>query len=115
MKLLIAVIQPTKLHAVRQALAKIGVERFTVCDAHGYGHRREKMEMYRGRMVADDLLRKVALEIAVNDDFLDRTIETITNAARIGSEGSIGDGKILVLPMDEAIQIGPTSRGPEAV
>jgi nitrogen regulatory protein PII len=114
-KLIIAIIQPTKLNAVRQALAKIGVERLTVCDAHGYGHRRGKTEIYRGRKLASDLFRKVALEIAVNDDFLDRTIETITNVARIGSEGSIGAGKILVLPMDEAIQIGPTSRGPEAV
>ena len=61
------------------------------------------------------LLRKIALEIAVNDDFLERTVDTIVNTARTGAEGSIGDGKIFVLPMEEAWQIGGAERGPEAI
>jgi nitrogen regulatory protein PII len=62
-----------------------------------------------------NLLRKVVLEIAVNDDFLERTLETIANVARTGEEGNIGDGKVFVLPCDEAIALGGELRGPEAV
>jgi nitrogen regulatory protein P-II 1 len=114
-KLLIAVIQPTKLTAVRSALHQIGVTRMTVCDAQGYGRQRGRTEMYRGHEYATHLLRKVALEIVVNDDFLDRTIETIESVARTGPEGNIGDGKIFVLPTLEAIQIDNGYRGPGAV
>ena len=77
MKLILAIIQPTKLEAVQSALAKIGVERMTVCDAQGFARQRGQSEMYRGVEYKTQLLRKIALEIAVNDDFLDRTIETI--------------------------------------
>src|SRR6476620_3097883 len=103
MKLLIAVIQPTKLSAVREALAKIGVTRLTVCDAQGYGRQRGQTEMYRGNEYKTNLLRKIALEIVVNEDFLERTVETITSVARTGPEGNIGDGKIFVLPADEVV------------
>ena len=75
MKLVIAVIQPTKLNAVREALEKIEVTRLTVCDAQGFGRQRGRTEMYRGHEYTTILLRKVALEIVVNDDFLDRTLE----------------------------------------
>jgi nitrogen regulatory protein PII len=115
MKLVIAVIQPTKLEAVRQALNKIEVTRMTVCDAQGYARQRGRTEMYRGHEYKTHLLRKIALEIIVNDDFLDRTVETITNVARTGPGGEIGDGKIFVLPAEEAISISGTIRGPEAV
>lgn len=115
MKLLLAIIQPTRLRAVREALVKIGVERMTVCDAQGFGRQRGQTEMYRGVEYKVHLLRKIALEIVVNDDFLDRTIEAITSVARTGTEGNIGDGKILVLPCAETLQIGGTARGPEAV
>ena len=115
MRLVIAVIQPTKLTAVREALTKIGVSRMTVCDAHGYGRQRGQAEYYRGNEYRTNLLRKVALEITINDDFLERTIETITSVARTGPEGTIGDGKIFVLPADEAIDIAAGRRGPEAV
>lgn len=119
MKLVLAIVQPPKLSALREALQKVGVERMTVCDAQGYGRQRGQSAMYRGREYKTNLLRKVALEIVVNDDFLDRTIETIHRVARTGPDGQIGDGKIFVLPCDEAIQIssakgGPIS-GPEAV
>ena len=115
MKLVLAIIQPTKLSAVQDALTKIGVERMTVCDAQGYARQRGRTEMYRGHEYKTNLLRKVTLEIAVNDDFLERTIEVLSEFARTAPEGSIGDGKIFVLPMDEAIRIGATTRGPEAV
>ena len=87
----------------------------TVCDAQGFGRQRGRTEMYRGYEYKTTLLRKVALEIVVNDDFLDRTIETIESVARTGHEGTIGDGKIFVLPALEAIQIDNASRGPGAV
>ena len=112
MKLVIAVIQPTKLNAVREALQKIEVTRLTVCDAQGFARQRGRTEMYRGHEYTTRLLRKVALEIVVNDDFLDRTLETLINTARTGPEGTIGDGKIFVLPADQAIQINDGSRGP---
>ena len=115
MKLIIAIIQPTKLSAVREALERIEVARLTVCDAQGFGRQRGRTEMFRGHEYSITLLRKVALEIVVNDDFLERTIETIVNTARTGPEGTIGDGKIFVLPADQAIQINDGSRGPGAV
>jgi len=115
MKLVIAIIQPPKLEAVREALGKIEVLRLTVCDAQGFGRQRGRTEMYRGNEYTTQLLRKIALEIVVNDDFLDRTLETIISVARTGPEGTIGDGKIFVLPADEAIQINDGARGPGAV
>lgn len=115
MKLIIAVIQPTKLQAVHEALKKIEVTRLTVCDAQGYGRQRGRKEVYRGHEYKTHLLRKVALEIVVNDDFLERTIEAITGVARTGPEGTIGDGKIFVLPSMETIQIDNGARGPGAV
>ena len=115
MKLLLAIIQPTKLSAVREALERIGVERMTVCDAQGYARQRGQTATYRGHAYKTQLLRKVMLEIVVNDDFLERTVETLTRVARTGSSGAIGDGKIFVLPAEETIRIGQTVRGPEAV
>ncbi|HBE70552.1 MAG TPA: transcriptional regulator [Planctomycetaceae bacterium] len=115
MQLVMAVIQPTKLHAVRDALENIGVHRITVCDAQGYGRQKGQTATYRGVEYKVNMLRKVALEIWVNDDFLERTLETISNVARTGSEGTIGDGKIFVLPTAEAISIEDDVRGPGAV
>ena len=115
MKMLFAVIQPTKLDALQQALARIGVTRMTVCDAMGYARQRGRTELYRGHEYKTSLLRKVMLEIAVNDDFVEPTIDCIVEIARTGPEGHIGDGKVFVVPMDEAIQIGQTSRGKEAI
>ncbi len=115
MKLIVAIIQPTKLNAVREALEKIEVTRLTVCDAQGFGQQRGRREIYRGQEYKTTLLRKVALEIVVNDDFLERTLETISSVARTGPEGTIGDGKIFILPALEAIQISDGSHGPGAV
>ena len=115
MKLVIAIIQPTKLNAVREALDKIEVARMTITDAQGFGRQRGRTEMYRGHEYSIKLLRKVVLEIMVNDDFLERTINTIINVARTGPEGNIGDGKIFVVPAENAIQIVDGAKGPGAV
>jgi nitrogen regulatory protein PII len=114
-KLVIAIIQPTKLKAVQEALHKIEVTRLTVCDAQGFGRQRGRTDLYRGCEYQARLLRKVALEIVVNDDFLERTVDTIVSVARTGPEGNIGDGKIFVLPALEAIQANDGFRGPGAV
>jgi nitrogen regulatory protein P-II 1 len=114
-KILFAVIQPTKLEAVRAALDRIGVTRMTVCDSQGYARTRGRTAMYRGHEYKTHLLRKITLEIVVNDDFLDRTIDTLLEVARTGPMGNLGDGKIFVVPLDEAIDISNTGRGPQAV
>lgn len=115
MKTIFAIIQPTKLDPVREALVRIGVERMTVCDAHGYGRQLGQTAMFRGVEYEMNLLRKVQLVITVNDDFVDRTIDTIESVARTGPEGEIGDGKIFIAPVAEVYQIGGTERGPSAV
>jgi nitrogen regulatory protein P-II 2 len=115
MKLLMAVIQPTKLNALREALDKVGITRMTVCDAQGYARQRGRTEMYRGHEYHTNLLRKVELEILVNDDFLDRAIDTILSVARTGPEGTIGDGKIFVVPAEQVIRLSDDKRGPEGV
>jgi len=114
MRFILALIQPTKLRAVQEALAKIGVQRMTVCDAQGYGRQLGEL-VQRQRDTQPTLLRKIALEIAVNEDFLDRTVETIAQVARTGPEGSIGDGKVFVLPVEEVVRLSDTVRGAEAV
>ena len=115
MRLVIAIIQPPKLNAVREALAKVAVERMTVCDAQGYGRQRGQSEMYRGHEYRTNLLRKVALEIVVNEDFVERTIDTIIQAARTGPEGSIGDGKVFVSSLEQVVRIRTGETGEEAI
>ncbi len=115
MKLLIAIIQPTKLDAVREALEDIEVARMTVCDAQGFarGRGRTEIEPEDGR--PPRLLRKVALEVVVNDDFLDRAVDQISNVARTGSTGFVGDGKIFVMPVADVVQLNDSARGPSSV
>jgi nitrogen regulatory protein PII len=115
MKMIIAIIQPPKLKAVQEALRRIGVSRLTVGDAMGFARQRGQDETYRGAEYKTNLLRKVALEIAVNDDFVEKTIECLQQVARTGNEGTIGDGKIFVVPMEQAIQISDGQRGPGAI
>ena len=115
MKLVIAIIQATKLSAVRQALEKIEVGRLTVCDAQGFANEYDSTEHFRQRKYTTNLRRKIALEVVVNDDFLDRTIDTILHVARTGPEGALGDGRIFVLPSEETVEIVNGVRGPGAV
>lgn len=115
MKLLMAIIQPTKLETVRSALQQIGVESMSVCDARGYARQRGQAPTYRGHEYKANLLRKITLEIVVHDDQLERVIDTVTRVSRTGPKGTIGDGKIFVLPVDDTIRISDQIRGPEAV
>ncbi len=110
MRMIVAIIQPTKLSTVREALADAGIESFTVCDALGYGRQRGQKETFRGNEYRVDLLRKLTLEIVVTDNLLNQTLELLCDVARTGSEGEIGDGKIFVLPMAEAIDISETTK-----
>jgi nitrogen regulatory protein P-II 2 len=114
-KLILAVIQPPKLEPLREALDRLGVTRMTIVDGQGYARQRGRSAMYRGHEYKTHLLRKVTLEIVVNDDFLERTIDAIVDIARTGPEGTIGDGKIFVLPMEEVVDISNAGRGPQAV
>lgn len=115
MKLIIAVIQPPKLNTVREALAKLGVTRMTVCDAQGFARQRGQTELYRGHEYSTNLLRKISLEIVVADPLVEQVIETISNVARTGPEGTIGDGKIFILPNEEALDISSVQRGSGAL
>lgn len=115
MRLIIAILQPTKLSIVREALQRIGVERMTVGDALGHGRQRGRAATYRGIEYSADLLRKVYVEIVVNDDFLESTLEVLGRAAKSGSDGEIGDGKIFVVPVEEVYDLASEIQGPGAV
>ncbi len=115
MKLIIAVIQPAKLDAVKEALAQEEVFRLTVVDVQGFGRQKGHTEIYRGFELTTNLLRKVEIQIAVNDDFVERTVNAIIKAGRTGERGKVGDGKIFVLPIEECIRIRTGERGPEAI
>lgn len=105
MMLIRAIIQPTKLSAVRGALEDAGYADFAVSDALGYGRQHGQTAMFRGQEYRIDLLRKIAIEVVVEDDDLDRVVATIVMTARLGSVGQIGDGKIFVLPVAREISI----------
>ena len=115
MKLIIAIIQPNKLESVKEALSQVEVFRLTVLDVQGFGRQRGHAETYRGHEIAVNLLRKVQLQIAVNDEFVEPTIAAIVEGGRTGERGEIGDGKSCVLPMDECIRIRTGERGSEAI
>jgi len=87
----------------------------TICDAQGYGRQFGHPEGRPGGDTPGILLRKIVLEVVVNDDFLDRAVETISSVARTGSEGTIGDGKIFIVPAQEAVQVNDGRRGLGAV
>ena len=115
MKLIIAIIQPNRLEAVKAALADVEVFRLTVMDVQGFGRQRGQTEVYRGHEFTVNLVRKVQLMIAVNDDFIEPTIDAIISGGRTGQTGEIGDGKIFVLPLEDCIRIRTGERGGEAI
>lgn len=115
MKLIIAVIQPSKLEDVKAALSEVEVVRLTIMDVQGFGRQKGQTEVYRGREISVNLLRKVQLQIAVNEAFVEPTINAIIKGGRTGESGQIGDGKIFVLPLDDCIRIRTGERGPEAI
>jgi nitrogen regulatory protein P-II 1 len=115
MKLIIAIIQPNRLEAVKAALAEVEVFRLTVLDVQGFGRQRGHMEMYRGHEFTVNLVRKVQLMIAVNEEFLEPTISAILKGGRTGPTGEVGDGKIFILPLEDCIRIRTGERGGEAI
>ncbi len=115
MKLIIAIIQPARLEAVKQALTAVEVFRLTVLDCQGFGRQKGHVGVYRGQDVAVNLLRKVQLQIAVNDDFVEPTVKAILEGAKTGEKGQIGDGKIFILPMDDCVRIRTGERGNDAI
>lgn len=112
MKLVTAVIKPFKLDDVREALSDIGIQGVTVTEVKGFGRQKGHTELYRGAEYVVDFLPKVKLEIAVDDDMLDQTVEVITQTA---NTGKIGDGKIFITPLEQVIRIRTGESGPDAL
>ncbi len=112
MKKIEAIIKPFKLDDVKEALSQVGVEGLTVTEVKGFGRQKGHTELYRGAEYVVDFLPKIKLEIVVRDEIVDRVIDAITEAANTGKNG---DGKIFVLPLEEAIRIRTGERGPAAV
>jgi nitrogen regulatory protein P-II 2 len=115
MKLIIAIIPPSRLESVKAALAQAEVFRLTVSDVQGFGRQKGYTEVYRGHEFQVNMIRKVQLTIAVNDEFVEPTVAAVVDGAKTGPEGQIGDGKIFILPMDECIRIRTSERGSDAI
>ena len=112
MKKIEAIIKPFKLDKVKEALAKQGIQGMTISEVKGFGRQRGHTELYRGAEYVVDFLPKVKLEILVDDDKAELVADTILDAARTGR---IGDGKIFILPMEEAVRIRTGERGESAL
>jgi len=112
MKMIVAIIKPFKLDDVKEALQEVGLQGITVTEARGFGRQKGHTELYRGAEYVVDFLPKVKIEVAVEDKMAERTVEAIINAARTGR---IGDGKIFIMPIEEAIRIRTGERGEEAI
>ena len=115
MKLIVAIIRPEKLEEVQAALNERDVYLMTVSDVRGCGRQRGYTEVYRSQEIQIRLLPKLKLEIAVNDAFVEATVEAIVHAARTPETGQIGDGKIFVLPLEDCVRIRTGERGTQAI
>lgn len=112
MKLVVAIIKPFKLEEVKEALSEIGIEGMTVTEVKGFGRQKGHTEIYRGSEYTVDFLPKVKIEIAVQDDIVSKAAEAIVKSAKTGK---IGDGKVFVLPLEEAIRIRTDEQGDAAL
>ena len=112
MKKLEAIVQPFKLDDVKEALSDVGVQGLTAVEVKGFGRQRGHTELYKGAEYVVDFLPKVKVEVVVEDSQVARVVEAIERAAK---SGKVGDGKIFVLPVDEAIRIRTGERGPSAL
>jgi nitrogen regulatory protein P-II 1 len=112
MKKIEAIIKPFKMEDVKEALTEIGIEGMTVSEVKGFGRQKGHTEIYRGSEYTVDFLPKVKFEIVVPDDRVQRVVETIVQTARTGK---IGDGKVFVISIDEAIRIRTEERGEAAI
>jgi nitrogen regulatory protein PII len=114
MKLIIAIIHESQLELVREALVLAGISRITASRVSGHGKQR-KEEIYRGKKVIPNLNPKMRIEIAVNDEFVDTTINTIMKSAKRSDEGEVGDGKIFIIPLEDCIRIRTGEKGSSAI
>ncbi len=112
MKKIEAIIKPFKLDEVKEALHEIGLQGITVIEAKGFGRQKGHTELYRGAEYVVDFLPKVKIEIVVEDEMLERAVEAIQQAAQTGR---IGDGKIFITPVEEAIRVRTGERGNDAI
>ena len=112
MKKVEAVIKPFKLDDVKEALTQLGVYGMTVTEVRGFGRQKGHTELYRGSEYTIDFLPKVKIEVVVSDELVDKVVSAIASAAKTGS---IGDGKVFVLPMSEAIRIRTGEKGESAI
>jgi nitrogen regulatory protein P-II 1 len=114
MKLITAIIQPDKLDEVREALINAEITRITVSRCTGHGRHQPESDLYRGQLVVPNLLPKVRLDIACNDEFVEIAVKAILGAAK-HAEGEIGDGKIFITNLEECIRIRTEERGGKAI
>jgi nitrogen regulatory protein PII len=112
MKLIIAIIKPFKLEEVKEALSEIGIEGMTVTEVKGFGRQKGHTEIYRGSEYTVDFLPKVKIEVAVGDELVAKTVETVVKAAKTGK---IGDGKVFVVPLEDVVRIRTDERGESAL
>jgi nitrogen regulatory protein PII len=112
MKLILAIIKPHKLEEVRESLGEISVQGLTVSEARGYGRQKGHTEIYRGAEYETNLVPKIRVEIVVEDDFVERVVESIQHSARTGS---IGEGKIFVLDVEQAVRIRTGEQNDDAL
>jgi nitrogen regulatory protein P-II 1 len=117
MKWIVAIIQPYRIEAVQKALTETEVFRLTVSDVQGYGRQKGHTEYFRGQPMQVNLIRKVRIDVAVNDNFVQRTIDAIIKGARSGEggKGQVGDGKIFVVPLENTIRVSDGVQGGEAI
>ena len=112
MKMVIAIIKPFKLDEVRESLSSIGVQGITATEVKGFGRQKGHTELYRGAEYVVDFLPKIKLDIAVDDSLVDKTVDTILSTA---STGKIGDGKVFILDLQEAIRVRTGEKGSEVL
>jgi nitrogen regulatory protein P-II 1 len=112
MKKIEAIIKPFKLDEVKEALQEVGLQGITVTEARGFGRQKGHTELYRGAEYVVDFLPKIKIEVVVEDGMVDKTVDAIVTAARTGK---IGDGKIFILPVEDAIRIRTGERGGDAI
>jgi nitrogen regulatory protein P-II 2 len=112
MKIITSIIKPFKLDDVREALSEVGIQGMTVTEVKGFGRQKGHTELYRGAEYVVDFLPKVKIEVAVSDDLVDRTLDAIREAA---STGKIGDGKIFVIDLEQAVRIRTGETGIDAL
>lgn len=112
MKLVVAVIRPFKLDNVKEALKAIGISGMTLSESHGFGRQRGHTEVYRGAEYEIEFVPKIRVEVVVQDDQVDKVVETIVQSAR---SGAVGDGKVWVHQVDSLVRVRTGERGPEAL